>query len=328
MEVEMLKTNHSNHQMNPARGVFMASLAALLWGFLPIALKVVVEDVGAIAVSWFRFVIAFLILFVLFGLKGNGQLRIMIRPPWLLVVAGMALGVNYVAFLTGLDLTSPGNAQVVIQLAPITLALAGMFLIGERVSVRQGFGFVVALLGFVVFYRDQLSAYSGQEETYNWGILMVVLAAAAWVVYGLIQTNLVKRRSPHQLNLVIFGLPAMALIPLVDFSSFWQISTTNWILLIYMGLNTIAAYSALTEAFRHLEVSKVGIILAVNPVVTLAIMAMLEYLEVTWIDPERISLWGTTGASFILVGAIMAVKSHSARTPGWIRRFGLDKSLT
>ena len=140
--------SETDHRM---RGIFFASMTALLWGFLPIALKIAVEEVNPVTVSWIRFVVAFLVLFLIFVIRSPKSLSIIKNPPWMLIIASVGLALNYVAYIAGVKLTSPSNAQVIIQVAPIFLALIGLVVFKEKISTVQGAGLVLAVMGFTFF---------------------------------------------------------------------------------------------------------------------------------------------------------------------------------
>lgn len=298
--------SETDHRM---RGIFFASMTALLWGFLPIALKIAVEEVNPVTVSWIRFAVAFLVLFLIFVIRSPKSLSIIKNPPWLLIIASVGLALNYVAYIAGVKLTSPSNAQVIIQVAPIFLALIGLVVFKEKISTVQGAGLVLAVMGFTFFYGDQLAGFLGPQSDYNSGTLLVVFSAMSWVVYATIQKKLVQKYPPQSLNIVIYGFPALLLAPFVDYSGLAQLSFSFWLLMIFLGLNTLAAYGALAEAFKYIEVNKVGIIITLNPIITIISMHVLEYFQVSWIQPESISYYGLIGALLIISGAILAVRS-------------------
>jgi len=214
-----------------------------------------------------------------------------------------------VLYIKGLDLTSPSNAQIIIQIAPLTLAIVGLTLFKEKLSKTQVVGFIIAISGFILFYRDQLSNLFSGIDTYNTGTIMVVFSAFSWVFYAASQKYLVKKYDAQSLNLIIFFVPTIFLIPFISLSGFEGLSFGVWVLMIFLGLNTIIAYGALAEAFRYLEANKVGIIITLNPIITIAIMLTITALEVTWIAPEYINLMGILGAGFVVVGAILTVRS-------------------
>ncbi len=258
-------------------------------------------------VVWFRFAVAFSILFTYFLITDHKKLKIFIRPPFLLIVAAIGLVGNYVGFAIGVDYTSPGNAQIFIQLGPMILAAVGIIFFQERLSFRQFLGFVVAFLGLIFFYRDQISGLIGSEDVYIAGVIWLIMAAITWAVYASLQKKLVEKHAPQELNMFIYGLPLILLIPYVSTESFGHLSPMMWILLISLGINTVVAYGCLAEAFRYLEANKISVIITLNPILTFIIMMSLSAMDVSWIEGEHLSSYGFIGAALVLAGAIMVV---------------------
>ena len=107
-------------------GFALAATTMLLWGTLPLALKLALHSLDAVTITWFRFGVASLVLVAWLGWRGQlPALAGLGRSGWgLLAIAVLGLAANFLAFLVGLDLTTPANAQVLIQLAPMLLAAA------------------------------------------------------------------------------------------------------------------------------------------------------------------------------------------------------------
>ena len=254
---------------NRNKGILYAMSAAFLWGFLAISLKVALDYVPAVTIVWIRFVVAFSTLWVILFIKERSALNVLKRPPWLGIVAAMALTFNYVGYIKGLDLTSPSNAQVIIQLAPLLLVAVGLFIYKEKVSVRQALGFVIALVGFGLFYRDQINQLLGSVDSYNVGVTWVIAAALAWTLFASLQKGLVQKLHAQGVNLLIYLVPVLILLPWVDFTSLVSMDWLLWAFMIFLGLNTLLAYGAIAEAFRFLPANKVGIIVTLNPLITI-----------------------------------------------------------
>jgi drug/metabolite transporter (DMT)-like permease len=291
-----------------------AGTTALFWGFLAIFIKVTLNDVAPVVVVWFRFTVAFIFLFTYFLIKDRPKLAIIKRPPLLIVIAAVSLTVNYVGFANGINLTSPSNAQIFIQIGPITLALVGIIFFKERISVRQFFGFVVAGAGLTLFYKDQLKNLLGSEDIYITGVLWLILAALAWTGYASLQKKMVQKFHAQQLNLIIFGLPILLLLPFIDFGSFAGFSPGLWILLIFLGINTIVAYGCLSEAFKYIEANKISVIITLNPIITFIVMSILSTMELDWIDAEVMTVVGILGAVLVIAGAILVVVAKREKT--------------
>ncbi|MCB0804349.1 MAG: DMT family transporter [Bacteroidales bacterium] len=296
---------NSNHAR--LKGVFFASITAFFWGFLAIALKVASGMVDPLTIVWFRFLVAFTFLFIYFTIFKKQYLSILKKPPLYLIIASLGLGINYLAFLYGLKLTTPGTAQVIIQVGPILLGVVGLVFFKEKISRRQAIGFMIAGLGLFIFYRENISKMVENEELFNMGVIWIVVGAMAWVVYATFQKLLVKRYPPQQLNLFLFFLPVLLFFPFTKLTDFVGLSWQNWLLLIYLGLNTLIAYGSLAMAFKYIEANKVSMIVTLNPIITFVAMAALTYFEVSWIEPELLSIRGLLAALLVLSGAIMAV---------------------
>ncbi|MHA7111979.1 DMT family transporter [Sunxiuqinia elliptica] len=289
------------------KGIMYAIITAFLWGFLAIVLKVAVQEVAPQTVVWFRFAIAFTLLLGWQATKHPQSLKILIRPPLMLVFAAMALSWNYLGFMLGIHYTSPGNAQLVIQTGPILLALAGVVFFKEQIRKTQLWGFALAAVGFIFFYSQQIKLMVGEEAEYNMGMLLTFSGALAWTTYAVLQKQLVLKHTAGALNLFLFGFPTLAYLPFVDFSPLLNLSWEWWLILLFLGLNTLIAYGSLAQALKYTQANKVSIIIILNPTITFLTMGLLNWLDVSWIEAERFSILSLLGALTILAGAVLVV---------------------
>ena len=289
------------------KGVLFASITAFFWGFLAIALKVASGLMDPLTIVWFRFLVAFSVLLIYFSIRKPAYLAILKNPPLYIIIASLGLGINYVAFLYGLKLTSPAIAQIIIQIGPIMLGIVGLVFFKEKISRRQAIGFGIAGLGLIIFYHESLGQMVDNEDIFNMGVLWIVVAAMAWVTYATLQKILVRKQPAQQLNLFLIGLPILVLFPFIKEEVFLHLSAGNWLLMIYLGLNTLIAYGSLAIAFKYLEANKVSVIITMNPIITFILMGILSYMEVSWIAPEILTTREAVAAALVLSGAVMAV---------------------
>lgn len=290
-----------------AKGIIFALTTTLFWGFLAIALKVAVKAVEPFTIVWVRFMFAFFALFFYFLITDRKQLRILTKPPLKLVIASIALGINYIGFMLGIKYTSPSNAQVIIQVGQVLLAIAGITLFKEKIKKVQLLGFLVVLIGFALFYSQQLKGMFFTPENFNTGVLLTLMGAIAWSIYAIMQKYLVKDYPPQTLNLFLFGLPAILYLPMVNFSNLASISINWWLLLAFLGANTLIAYGGMTAALKYLDANKVSTIVINNPIITFFSMAALTYFDVPWIAHENFSPLVWLGAALFIGGAIIVV---------------------
>ena len=299
---------------NSYKGILFAIITAMLWGVLAIVLKVSLNQLAPVDITWFRFFLAFVSLSAYYLMRKPSHLRILKRPPALLVIATLCLAVNYYGFIEGVHLTTPGVAQVFIQLGPVLLAVSGFTIFKEKLNWRQAAGLVLVVSGLIIFYREQLSVKGFSTTTeiaslasWKTGILWVLLAAVTWAAYSVLLKVLVLKFPPMQLNLVIFGLPAFLYLPFVNFSHFAGIGISGWLILLFLGFNTLFAYGLLSLAIQYTEANKISVILVLNPLLTFAIMALLGTWGVSWIAHEHFSWITLTGALVVLAGAVLTI---------------------
>jgi LPXTG-motif cell wall-anchored protein len=297
-----------NSTNNTVKGIIYASVAAFLWGFLAILLKIAVDKVPPITIVWCRFIIAFTFLFLFILFKNARGLSILIKPNFLVFIPALFLLFNYSGYMLGINYTSPNNAQIFIQLGPVILAITGIFIFKERLSKIQIIGFVLVVLGFYFFYSQQVKFFSESEDIYNKGVLYVIFGAIMWAGYAIAQKKLVNTYSTNQLNLFNFGLPAILLIPFVDFNVLLNLSSTYYILIFFLGLNTLIAYTCVSLALKYAEANKVSVIATCNPIITFITMAILGALEVSYIAAESMNFLSIVGAALVIIGAIVVVK--------------------
>ena len=294
-------------------GLLLALTTAVLWGVLPIKLKQVLQVMDPITVTWYRLVVSgsLLLLYLAvsrrlprfqpLGRKGFGLL--------LLAVAG--LSANYVLYLTGLNLLSPGTTQLVIQVAPILLLISSLFIFRERFSLGQCLGLVILLSGFVLFFNQRLGELLSSLTDYTLGVLVVLAAAFVWTFYGLAQKQLLTVWHSVQVMMVIYLACALVLTPWAQPLQVLALSPLQGWLLLACCLNTLVAYGAFAEALAHWEASRVSATLALTPLVTFISVA----LAATWwpghVLPEQVNALAYAGAVLVVLGSALTALGPS-----------------
>jgi drug/metabolite transporter (DMT)-like permease len=289
------------------KGIMFAVLTGLCWSVVTIALKIVLIEMDPFTIVWFRFALAFSILFLYFLLISPSKLSIFKKPPLLLIIAALGLAFNYYGIIKGVDYTTPTTTQLVIQFGPILLGISGFIIYKEKLTGKHVAGFLVAVTGLLLFYYKQTDEIVLQISSFNKGISWILFAGFTWAVYSVFQKHLVRTYPVLQLNLIIYGLPVLLYLPVTDFQSLGSITPVTWAVLIFLGLNTLIAYIFMALSLKHLEANKVSIILVMNPVITFFIMMFLEHIHFTRVEAERFTAISLIGAGMVVAGAAIVV---------------------
>jgi len=292
-------------------GASFAGATMLLWAVLPFFLAGALERVDPLTLTWARFTIASGVLLPWLALRGAlPELRKLAGGGWrLLVLAVLGLATNYIAYLVGLQRTTPAGAQVLIQLAQVLLSLGALFVFGERFSRVQWAGFATLVIGLVTFSWAQLSQLAAEFDRYLSGALLIVFASITWAGYGLAQKQLLVRLGAQPLMLLMYLGCALCFTPFASPRALLALDAQSWALVVFCGANTLLGYGALAAALAHWEASRVAALLAAGPLITLAIAA----LALGNVPAERLDAASWIGALCVVTGSLAT--SAGARRP-------------
>ncbi|QXI30195.1 DMT family transporter [Pseudomonas vanderleydeniana] len=294
-------------------GLFLAVLTAVLWGILPIKLKQVLQVMDPVSVTWSRLMVSGGCLFVYLAARRRlpSWRALGPRGGWLVLLAVFGLVGNYVLYLMGLDLLSPGTAQLVVQMGPIFLLIASVFVFKERFSLGQGIGLAVLLVGFGLFFNQRLEELLTSLGNYTAGVLLVLLASTVWTFYALSQKQLLTAWNSLQVMMVIYLCCALLLTPWAHPMEILQLSPLQGWMLLGCCLNTLVAYGAFAEALAHWEASRVSATLAITPLVTFGSVALAAWIWPDYVHAEDINGLGYGGAVLVVLGSALVALGPS-----------------
>ena len=287
-------------------GLTLYLFTAVMWGLLPIALKIVLEGMDPYTITWWRFAVSMASLGLFLAVRGElpnlrGAGRSAIA---LLVVAMVTLVGNYVLYLVALDFTTPSVTQVVIQLAPLLLLVGGVFVFGEKFAKLQRIGFVVLATGLLLFFNDRLPELARPTEGLGLGVMLVIAAAVSWSIYGLAQKQLHGHFTAQQVLWMIYVGATVVLLPAATPAEILDLDGLEFGMLAFCCANTIAAYGSFGEALYHWELSRVSAVLATAPLFTISAMWAIEHSGLALIAAEGLNGLAIAGALAVVAGSM------------------------
>lgn len=288
-------------------GLTLALIAALMWGALPIALKVLLDDMDVYAITWYRFLAASLVLGALLAHRRRiPRVRELSGHGWvLLAVAIFGLSANYLFYVLGLRFISPGTAQIVIQLAPMFLLIGGILFFKEHFGRLQWLGLTVLIGGLGLFFNERLAELVSEASRYTVGVSFIVVSAIVWAAYALAQKQLLKDLSSDGILLLIYVAAVILFLPLADLAQIRELDAQAWWILIFCCFNTLLAYGSFAESLDHWEASRVSAVLALSPLLTFLFVSILARIAPGFIAPEQLSSLSIAGALIVVAGSMM-----------------------
>jgi drug/metabolite transporter (DMT)-like permease len=290
------------------RGLGLTSITVLLWSVLPFILKDLLRAIDPFTLSAFRLLTAGSLLALWLALRGRLPLPASLGRSGvaLLAVATLGLASNYVLYVLGLRLLTPGTTQLLIQLAPLLLLLGSLLVFRERLTRLQAFGTALLGVGFLCFFNQRMGELFAPHSGYALGVFFIVLAALTWAIYGLAQKQLLSLWSSAAVIAWVNIACGILLAPVSTPATLLTLSPVRWLLLLASALNTLIAYGAFAEALAHWEASKVSATITTTPVLTFALAPWVAFAFPGFAPPEQHNALAYFGAGLVVAGSALA----------------------
>jgi drug/metabolite transporter (DMT)-like permease len=104
--------------------------------------------------------------------------------------------------------------------------------------------------------------------------------------------------------LLLYGGCAILITPLAQPLQLVQLDPWHWVALLFCALNTLVAYGSFAEALEHWEASRVGAVLTITPLTTLAAELLVAQFFPQILAPEHFTLLGLGGALLVVGGSL------------------------
>lgn len=267
------------------RGHLTALLTVLIWGTTFIATKVLLEDFQPVEILFFRFLLGYAALWLVFP---HPLRKTTARQEWIFAGAGLCgICLYYLLENIALTYTMASNVGVIVAVAPLfTALLAALFLRGEeRLPANFFIGFLVAMAGVC------LISFNGTSFSLNpRGDLLALLAALVWGFYSILTrkiaafgyTTIQTTRRTFFYGL-LFMLPACVLFDFqLNLSRFAE--PLNLANILFLGLGASAlCFVTWNTAIRHLGAVQASLYIFLTPVITVLFSVLILDEPFTWL---------------------------------------------
>ena len=292
-------------------GLLLATSTATMWGILPIMLSGLLNTLDPITTTFFRFSLAAILITPYLIVRRrlvNRHKMTTLNLVIKLLSAGLLLTINYALYILGLEKTSAEASQIMMQISPVLLLLAGVWVFKEQFSLLQWCGFIIFFSGLIMFFSPRFDDVFISLSDYGIGLLMLIGAAVSWVGYAIIQKVLLREFNAEETMLVFYWIGALVFLPFSNFDTLGQLTSLQWVLLALCGFNTLIAYGCFSEAMVHIEASRVSAVIAMTPLVTVSIV---QLIPIPGIIAEPLFLISLVGAVCVVGGSIITATCKS-----------------
>ncbi len=272
----------------------------IIWGSTYLGIELAGETIPPLfAVAWRFLVAGALMAGWVAWRRGFSALRVSRAELGSAALIGVLLpGANALLFVAEQEVPI-GLASLVIASVPL-LVVALRFAGGDRPTRGSLVGVAIGFVGIAVLVRPG----GGASTT---GLILVVGSAVAWAVGSYLSGRLPMPQDAFAATALEMLVGGLVLLPAgllaTDFEpAEWSTrSILGWWYLVLFG--SLVGYTAYVWLLQNAPISKVATYAYVNPVVAIALGAVVLHEEITW----RIAL----GAAIVLASVAVVVRRES-----------------
>lgn len=210
------------------------------------------------------------ILFWLFSAATRNKEIVSRKDIPLLGLCGfLGVAANQLLFFSGLNLTSPINASLIITIIPLILLPIAAIQLKEKITTRKVLGVMLGLSGAALLITNKNSI--SFENSGLAGDLMIILNATSYAFYLVLVKPLMQKYKAQTVVKWVFFFGMLFVIPfgwqdfaLTDWSN---LPAEAWLAIVYVVLfTTFFAYLLSTWALKFISSSIVAVYAYVQPV--------------------------------------------------------------
>ena len=268
-------------------------MVAAMWIFGTIALFVRNIPVSSSEIALYRAAAASVLLGMYFLATGQKiELRAIGRELPLLLLSGVAMGINWILLFEAYRYTTVSVATLSYYFAPVIVTVACPILFREKMGPKQWLCFFMSTLGIV------LITGIGDLRGSNTHLIGILFGFGAAVLYAsvVLLNKRIKGVAGMQRTFLQFVAAVVVLLPYVAFAGGFTLNTLSaggWVNLLIVGVvHTGIAYCMYFSALKDIPGQEAAILSYMDPLVAVAVSV--------FVLGERLTLMQLTGGILIL----------------------------
>lgn len=280
-------------------------IATIFFSGAFIAGKFSIAEFPVYSLTFFRFLIAAVVLFLIMWKKGEDLTLEKADIPRILLLSLLGMVGYHVFFFTALKYTSSVNTSLIAATNPIMTTIMASLFLKEKFPKKAVGGILISFLGVAMIVTNG-SIDVIKNMNFNVGDIYMLLAVLSFSLYFIVLKGIVGRVAPIKLTSYVFLFCVILLIPMVIYENpmrFLPKTTwTGWSSLIYMSIfASVIAYLIQQVSVKRIGPSKTSLYVNLVPLFSM-IMAY-------FILGEVITLPKILAGFMIISGVIITLKS-------------------
>ncbi len=282
---------------NAARVVVVMSVGLAAISFSSVLIKLC--QAPALVIASYRLIIAGLFYQGLAMSRRTITWKAITPRQWTLAIgSGLFLSLHFCTWITSLQYTSVASSVVLVQTAPVLVAIGSHFFFKERATLVLAAGIALSLLGgFIIGYYDFLGSQSSLR-----GNLLAFMGAVGAAGYLLIGRRLRAEWDTVMYVSLVYSVAALAtwLVTLAGGQAFYPYPAVTWLLFVLIAFfPQVIGHTTLNWALKHFSATTVSIMTLAEPIGASILAYLILHEQVGWIK--------VLGGTVILSGILLTL---------------------
>ncbi|GLI54952.1 membrane protein [Propionigenium maris DSM 9537] len=283
-------------------------IATLFFSGAFIAGKFSVAEFPVYSLTFFRFLIAAVVLFFILRIKGVDLSLEKRDIPRVVLLSLLGMVGYHVFFFTALKHTSSVNTSLIAAMNPIVTTIMASIFLKEKFPKKAIGGILISFTGVALIVTNG-SLEVIKNMNFNIGDIYMLMAILSFSIYFIVLKGIVGRIDPMKLTFYVFFFCVVMLVPMVIYENpveyLPRTTSKGWGSLIYMSIfASVVAYLIQQISVKRIGPAKTSLYVNLVPLFSM-IMAY-------FILGEVITLPKIFAGAMIISGVLITLKSKSS----------------
>jgi drug/metabolite transporter (DMT)-like permease len=285
---------------------FVSLILAQIFGnsVVPIGTKIASPFTGPIIFVFFRFLIASIILYVIFNLTERKKIKKQDYKDFALL--GFLLMINIILFTFGIGYTTVIMSTLIYSMTPILVGIIAHYTLQESFTKQKLLGLIISFIGILLLLNQSFSGMQSNIFGEPLGNILICIATIGYSYYIIYSRRVLhkKNNNPVQTTFLtfifclLFICAILIITILFGFTQFKPLPSEGIWGFIVVGLGSVVQYSCLQIGIKRTSAFTASIFQYTGPFIAAAVA--IPFLH------EQITVQLVFGGLLILFGVFIA----------------------
>lgn len=259
---------------------FLMTMSTLFWAGAFIAGKVGIEEFSPFSLTFFRFLVATIIIFPIMIKKEKGNWKLKKDDLPIIMALGLIGMFGYhILFFTALKYTTAINSSMIAATNPLITSILASIYVGEYLGKKRLGAIILALSGvFLTITNGNMGMI--KKIDFNIGDIIMIVAVLCWAIYSVMSKKVMPKYSPIIITAYSFLVCLVILIPFViyenPFTYIRDVTWKGWTSVIYMAIfPSVIGYLVQQVSIKEIGPSKTMAFINLVPVFSIILSVLI-----------------------------------------------------